>query len=81
MEIMSKKLNELELNLLIIDEQQYAVKRKDIANPLFFFNPNQKSYNGSVVFKSINTDCYTPQQIKGALEAVNSYLMGWDLLG
>lgn len=73
---LAEKLNTLDLMICQLKENLYAVKRKDIANPLLHFNTLNKGeqYNGSVGVKSINIDLYTSVQIAGALRAVNTFL-------
>jgi len=76
----SIQLQEINLNLalLVNSKNSVSVKRRDIANPLFFFDPTKtgKEYSGSVRFKAINADLYSAEQIKKSLQIVDSVLLG-----
>lgn len=70
-------INNLELRILEINEDCWAIKNKNFANPMLFFNPNlkKKDYNGNVSVKAFNISLYTESEIKAVLRLVNELLM------
>lgn len=75
---LSVDLRDLELRIVYYGNEDYAVGSPNFANPMFFFNNDNKgaSYNGNVTFKSINMQLYNSNQIYKALKLVNEYLLG-----
>lgn len=76
MEKLIQKLSLLGLCLTDYSDGSYSVNHPAFANPLLFFgNYNTgKFYNGTVEVKSININLFSPEQIVGAIQAVDCYL-------
>lgn len=69
-----EKLYKIGLSLVDYENGMFSIKRRDIANPLMFFNVNEE-YTGTVKVKSININLYTPEQVWKSLGYVETFFV------